>query len=66
LAKRAYEKVLAQAGSTTKHYHADNGCFSDKGVHLDITDKGQFITFCRVLVRIIRMGILKTGISSLL
>jgi hypothetical protein len=33
LAKRAYEKVLAQAGCRAKHYHADNGCFSDRGFH---------------------------------
>jgi hypothetical protein len=45
LAKCAYEKVLVQAGRTAKHYHANNGCFSDKGFHQDITDKGQSITF---------------------
>jgi hypothetical protein len=33
LAKRAYKKVLAQAGQMAKHYHADNGRFSDKGFH---------------------------------
>jgi hypothetical protein len=48
LAKRAYEKVLGQAGRTAKHYHADIGQFSDKGFHQDITDKGQSITFCGV------------------
>jgi hypothetical protein len=46
-AKKAYEKVLAQAGRSVKIYHADadNGRFSDKGFHQDITDKGQSITF---------------------
>ena len=48
LAKKAYEKVLAQARRSAKHYHADNGRFSDKGFHQDITDKGQSITFCGV------------------
>jgi hypothetical protein len=48
LAKRAYTKVLAQAGRTAKHYHADNGRFSNKGFHQDITNKGQSITFCVV------------------
>ncbi len=48
LAKRAYKKVLAQAGHAAKHYHANNGRFSDKGFHQDITDKGQSITFCGV------------------
>ena len=48
LAKRAYEKILKQAGRTAKHYHADNGCFSDKGFHKDIYNKGQELTFCGV------------------
>jgi hypothetical protein len=48
LAKHAYKKVLVQAGRTAKHYHANNGWFSDKGFHQDITDKRQSITFCGV------------------
>ena len=48
LAKQAYENVLKQAGRTARHYHADNGRFSDKGFHKDIDDKGQEITFCGV------------------
>jgi hypothetical protein len=48
LAKRAYKKVLVQAGRTAKHYHANNGRFSNKGYHQDITTKGQSITFCGV------------------
>ncbi len=45
LAKCAYKKVLAQAGRTTKHYHANNCRFSNKDFHQDITDKGQSINF---------------------
>ena len=30
LAKEAWEKVMAQAGHTVKHYHANNGCFAKK------------------------------------
>jgi hypothetical protein len=47
-AKQAYEKVLAQAGHRAKHYHANNGCFLDRGFHQDVDDKGQSISFCRV------------------
>jgi hypothetical protein len=45
LGKRAYKKVLAQAGCTAKHYHTENGCFLDKGFHQDIDDIGQTISF---------------------
>ena len=31
LAKEAMEKVMAQAGRTVTHYHADNGRFADNG-----------------------------------
>jgi len=31
-----------------KHYHADNGRFSDRGFHQDVTDKGQSISFCGI------------------
>jgi hypothetical protein len=48
LAKRVFKKVLAQTGCTSKHYHANNGWFSDKGFHQDITNKGQSSTFCGV------------------
>jgi len=37
-AKRAYEKLLHDAGHTAKHYRApDNGRFADNGFHKDIT-----------------------------
>jgi len=31
LAVKAFEKVMAQANRTVKHYHADNGAFAHKG-----------------------------------
>jgi hypothetical protein len=31
MAKHAYEKYLASLGVESKAYHADNGCFADKG-----------------------------------
>eukprot|EP00957_Ditylum_brightwellii_P172958 13168068-Ditylum_brightwellii.AAC.1 len=31
LTKTAYEKLLARANRWVKHYHADNGRFSDNG-----------------------------------
>ena len=48
LAKKAYEKLLAQAGRKAKHYQADNGRFSDVGFQKDITDHDQTISFCGV------------------
>ncbi len=48
LAKKAYEEVLKQAERTAKHYHTNNGCFSDSCFHQDINEKGQSISFCDV------------------
>ncbi|KAL7532041.1 hypothetical protein ACHAXR_004390 [Thalassiosira sp. AJA248-18] len=48
LAKSAFEKVVAQAGHTNKHYHADNGRFADNGFIDSINDSDQKITFCDV------------------
>jgi hypothetical protein len=31
LAVKTFEKVMAQANCTAKHYHADNGAFAHKG-----------------------------------
>ena len=31
LAKEALEKIIAKTGKTVKHYHADNGIFSENG-----------------------------------
>ena len=47
-AKRAYEKLLHNAGHTVKHYRADNGRFADNGFHKDIVDHDQTIDFCGV------------------
>ena len=48
LAKSAMEKVMAQAGQTVKHYHADNYRFSDNGFIDAVNRKDQKITFCGV------------------
>ena len=48
LAKSAWEKVMAQAGRTVRHYHADNGRFADNGFIDSINDSDQKITFCGV------------------
>ena len=48
LAKSAMEKVMAQAGRTVKHYHADNGRFSDNGFIDAVNGKDQKITFCGI------------------
>ena len=48
LAKAAFEKLLAKAGRTVKHYHADNGRFADKGFKDDCTNNNQDLTFCGV------------------
>ena len=48
LAKEAFKKIMAQAGRTVKHYHADNGRFADNGFIDAINQKDQRITFCGV------------------
>lgn len=48
LAKTAYEKLLAQMNHRVKHYHADNGRFSDNGFLKSCNDHDQKITFCGV------------------
>ena len=48
LAKYAWEKVLAQANRTVKHYHADNGRFADKGFVDAANAQDQKLTFCGV------------------
>jgi hypothetical protein len=35
LAKHAYEQFLSSIGVTSKAYHANNGCFADKGFRDD-------------------------------
>ena len=48
LAKEALEKLMAQAGRTIKHYHADNGRFADNGFIDAVNENNQRITFCGV------------------
>jgi hypothetical protein len=48
MAKHAYELFLASLGVDSKAYHADNGCFADKGFRYDCTFSNQTITFCGV------------------
>ena len=48
LAKKAFEKLVAQRGKSVKRYHADNGRYADKGFLEDINSKDQTITFCGV------------------
>ena len=48
LDKEAMLKVMAQTGRYVKHYHADNGRFSDNGFIDAINTKDQKITFCGV------------------
>jgi hypothetical protein len=44
LAKHAYEHFLASLEVESKAYHADNGCFADKGFRDDCTSSNQTIT----------------------
>ena len=48
LAKHAYEHLLALLGIESKAFHADNGCFADKGFRDDCTSSNKMITFCAV------------------
>ena len=41
-------KLIAQSGHMVKHYHADNGRFSDNGSIDAINEKYQNITLCGV------------------
>ena len=47
--KEAMEKVIAQAGRSVNHYHADNGRFADNRFFDDINRKSQIRTFCGVV-----------------
>ena len=48
LAVKAFEKPMAQANCTVKHYHANNGAFAHKGFLDEVNRKAQKITFCAV------------------
>ena len=45
MAKRVWEKIMAQAGRTVKHYHADNGRFADQGFKDSINEHNQKMTY---------------------
>jgi hypothetical protein len=49
LAVKAFEKVMAQANRSVKHYHANNGAFAHKGFLDEVNCKDQKITFCAVV-----------------
>ncbi len=48
MVKYTYEKYLASLGVESKVYHADIGCFADKGFRDDCILSNQIITFCGV------------------
>jgi hypothetical protein len=48
LAKKAYEKLVRQAGHQVKHYRADNGRFADKAFHQSVNENDQTLDFCGV------------------
>ena len=48
LAKEATEKVMAQAVRSVKHYHPNNGRFSDNGFFDAVNSKSQKLTFCAI------------------
>ena len=48
LVKAAWKKFLSQAGRRVKHYHTDNGRFSDNGFLFAVNSKYQKITFCGI------------------
>ena len=47
-AKAAFEKVMARAGRTVKHYRADNGRFADNGFVDAVNARDQSISYCGV------------------
>ena len=47
-AKSAFEKVMARAGRSVKHYHADNGRFANNGFIDAVNAKDQSISYCGV------------------
>ena len=48
LSKEAMEKLMAQAGRSIKHYHADNGRFAYNVFVDDVNIKSKKLTFCGV------------------
>ncbi len=43
---KVFEKVMAQAKCTVKHYHANSSAFAQKGFLDEVNRKDQNITFC--------------------
>ena len=48
VAVKAFEKVMAQAHCSVKHYHADNGAFTHQDFLNEVNRKDQKITLCAV------------------
>ena len=47
-AKRAFERFANEHGVTIRHYHCDNGRFSEKLFMSACEANGQRVTFCGV------------------
>jgi hypothetical protein len=47
-AKRSWEILLANAGHSAKHYHADNGRFADDDFRAHCDERNQTLDFCGV------------------
>jgi hypothetical protein len=63
LAKMAFKKLCARANCSVKHYHADNGQFSDKEFLAACKYSNKLLSFVEV-VHTIKMESLKTEINS--
>ena len=48
LAKEAFERYMASHDVVVRHYHGDNGSFSNEAWVTDCDDKGQTYSFCGV------------------
>ena len=47
-AKKAFERYASTHGVHVEHYHADNGCFTDKLFREALLQKDQTLSFCSV------------------
>jgi hypothetical protein len=47
-AKRAFEQFAAEHGVTIRHYHCDNGCFTNNAFKQACQESNQQLTFCGV------------------
>ena len=48
LAKKTFERYASLKGMRIQHYHADNGCFTDKGFVNHCQDENQTLTYCGI------------------